>query len=290
MKQQSKACKPRPSNYAGDSPRKKVARMLMWRGLSLCAQPPTPERPAFILCGEGRDVPVLDAMGVARDSVVLVDVDAAAVKRAIERYPGVRFAVGDIGAMATESASCAMLDFCGVLGQSTFDATRSWLKLGVPTCTNVAYGRDAREFTVTTNAIRSARAICMWNLDDVPRGYRRRAKGRLPLAAVKLLSQVANLESLLWSQLRVYQQCVVTYTGHKHPMTSTVFAFEKDGPSFQGVNLDKFDIEITPDAALWLADHGVDVGCVERALQLRTGAVAAYKAHRTRGTYDRRAS
>lgn len=191
------------ASYAGDSERKAVSRVMLWRAaISFAA--PTASRPVVTLCGQGLDADLLLRWGIPADAIVLADTDDRALASAADRLPkGVRTHHGCVSGV-TGRVSIAMLDFCGTLSQRRFDVIADYADRAAAVGYVFGYGRtDSAEIVVNGDAMNAAwrrmfSAQC-WALDNtegMSRGVRRFLAAKMRRREVQEKSCRAVLRTL----------------------------------------------------------------------------------------------
>lgn len=112
--------------YSGDTPAKKVARLVAWkRAKELARSRFLTGQHLVLLSAEAGDVATLRGCGVHVSKIVGVDIDKHAIASARRKYPELECVHDDIAAVTREVAkrktpiATVLLDFCGPLSDAT---------------------------------------------------------------------------------------------------------------------------------------------------------------------------
>lgn len=300
-------------NYPGESIGKKIARAraYAWARYAL----PRRECSVLALCGPtAADIGLIQAYRITDDPsmVTLIDVDDAGLAVARQRWPGVKTFHGQAGEyVGTQAVDLAVMDFCGLLegrdNLSALTALRGRLRLGSVVCLTYTRAHETRG-SVTSTAMRYVKGFEDEDIGYIHNGRPGRVRdavraaymaGARAGASMAVLAGAIGLPYVRRKGLKEGEM-VVLYGGSigyigagKTPMGMTMARIGKAYELYRGPRIrpiasggswicgDSSALSATKWADK-IAAAGFDAA---KALNVKPGTLAAWRAHRTMGTY-----
>jgi len=279
--------------YSGDSPSKKIARLVVWKRIKeLLGARFFTEPHVVLLSAEAGDVATLLGMGVVPQHIIGVDEDHHAIAAAQNKYPDIRYKTGDV-AWAVQVLkrggavpASVFLDFCAPLRDSTVNkaievashlGTRSVLALAVK------MGRENGDWgasvAVEKAKVSTGSRTFYLRTELLTRALLTRAKGhRYRLRPTDFYRYSSRKTTDQSSEMLVCIAQVSSGSELKKHIPRSVTRIVR-AAEYRSIVADYRSIG---SLASLLAERGEDAHLL---LNLKKESIPPYKAHRTRGTY-----
>lgn len=277
--------------YTGDTPAKKVARLVVWKRIKeLLGARFYTEHHLVLLSSEAGDVSTLLGLGVHPSHIIGVDKNKHAVAASKYKYEYVPCEHGDVIAVAKKYhkegyriVSC-FLDFCGPMHDATVGKTAEitqYMDRNAALAIAVKMGREMGHWADTVNKAQAANstgnAAFYLRVDVLTKELLKRGK--------KLKQSAVPTDFYRCSSERA--------TGEMSEMLIAVGKLSARPPTAHSIcnkayyaNISATERDIGPIASM-LAQQGEEAHLL---LNIKEDSIPAYKAHRTRGTYEGRST
>jgi hypothetical protein len=280
--------------YTGDTPAKKIARLAVWtRVRELLGSRFLTGTHVVLLSSEAGDVSTLLGLGVVIGHIIGVDIDPHAIAAAKNKYPDLRCLKEDVAAAIERlngeglSPSSVFLDFCGPMKPTTVGKAievAGLLGIGSVLILGVKMGREKDEYAEEVNLAKAG----------VSAGSRT-FYIRTGLLTKEFLTK-ANGHKYRAEPTDFYRYSSWKVTEQRSEMLVCVSRISakkelKDNPLVSANQITRkadyssiiADHRTLGPIASRLAARGEDAHLL---LNLKPESIPAYKAHRTRGTYE----
>lgn len=280
--------------YTGDTPSKKIARLVIWKRVKELLGPRFfTGTHVVLLSSKAGDVSTLLGLGVVPQHIVGADIDPHAVSASRSKYPDIRCLNQDVATVMQKlkiegkEVVSVFLDFCAPLRDSTVDKAvevTHYLAPGGVLTLAVKMGRENGEWAA---AIAEAKAqvstgsrTFYLRVDLLTRELLIRANGHKYRAEPRDFYRYSSVKTT--EQRSEMLVCVSQLSAKKELKERPIASAQRIIREAYYSSIAVDHRAIGPMASL-LAEHGEDAHLL---LNLRPESIPAYKAHRTRGTYE----
>jgi hypothetical protein len=317
------------SRYHGESYGKKLARCAFWGDIVSDRLRMPGEKIVILASEHGGDVACLLGHGVPLESIVAVDQDAAALARCADAWPGLDVRQGDVADVVegmAERPIAVFLDFCGSVSHPMiYTCARVMRRIQLQGFLGIAFlrarendwGKKLAGFEPMRPAKHGKKSERRMVFDEEHGNYSsaRKQISLLPGKSDAMSGAFARMASVWTPMMRAYQdRCavpiallayqsggedrrgspmgivtmrVIRRVGAAPGSTTMEMAWKKLGGR-GGIRLFDFAGQGLSDVRQWVLSRDDDP-LIHLKMNLPKMRVAAWRAHRTMGTYDQEA-
>lgn len=307
-------------DYKGDSPGKKFARFTYWQGVlkQMGAKAFMEKKHLILVSKEAGDIPLLLLLRVPPKNIIAVDQNPRAAYLAQEKYPQVEVVCTDVVKLAAEykrSIGSALLDFCGYLDSGYVERVMKVVQLGLSStavlgCTFLCGREKDTEYLELLESYKQgfldrsdldygpgeasalsalARANLLWNMLMV--GGVKKGLVFKPLQLLFYMSSTKNSHGVPMCMLLMGVQRELTVNRGQKAAIRSIKENMLEMPALSVKNCNITEEELR-DLILDRIEKEEKMGenglakHIGPAYNISAGTIAAWKAHRTRGTYQ----